>query len=330
MVDFSIIVPVYQAERYLERLINSVLAQIYTGYELVLIDDGSQDRSGEICDAFSARYPQIRTVHKKNGGVSSARNEGIKNARGQYVLFWDADDYCDSTFLKDVFCVLENNPQDICVCGYYLESKMGIEQILSKLNGAYSRKNLSIVFSEFAKESSFNSVGNKVFRTDIIKENHIEFPPQKIAEDGIFVCQYLQKAHKFYFMNKAYYYYCQNESSAVHKFCETRWQDENNYLKKIQKCAEILAPMHTSEIMGMKYRNAILFDLYNLLEAPESVAKCAKILKNHLQSTYDSIEWNFETTDKMLRLQLQLLHKYRTYEIIALMRFRKKLKRLGK
>ena len=82
--------------------------------------------------------------------------------------------------------------------------------------------------------------------------------------------------------------------------------------------------------MGAKYRNAILFDLYNLLEAPESVEKSAKILKNHLQSIYDSIEWNFETTDKMLQLQLQLLHKYRTYEIIALMRFRKKLKRLGK
>ena len=330
MVDFSIIVPVYQAERYLERLINSVLAQDYTRYELILIDDGSQDRSGEICDAFSARYPKIRTVHKNNGGVSSARNEGIRNAKGQYIFFWDADDYYDSTFLRDVFCVLENNPQDICVCGYYLETKTGTEKILSKLNGAYNRKTLSNVFSEFAKESSFNSVCNKVFRADIIKENHIEFPQQKIAEDGIFVCRYLQKADKFYFMNKAYYHYCQNDGSAVHKFCETRWQDENNYLKEIQKCVEILAPTQMSEIMGAKYRNAILFDLYNLLEAPESVEKSAKILKNHLQSIYDSIEWNFETTDKMLQLQLQLLHKYRTYEIIALMRFRKKLKRLGK
>lgn len=330
MVDFSIIVPVYQAEHYLERLINSVLAQDYTRYELILIDDGSQDRSGEICDEFSARYPQIRTVHKKNGGVSSARNEGIKNAKGQYIFFGDADDYYDSTFLKDVFCVLKNNPQDICVCGYYLETKTGTEQILSKLNGAYNRKNLSNVFSEFAKESSFNSVCNKVFRTDIIKENHIEFPLQKIAEDGIFVCQYLQKADKFYFMNKAYYHYCQNDGSAVHKFCETRWQDENNYLKEMQKCIEVLAPMQVQEIMGTKYRNAILFDLYNLLESPESVADCAKILRNHLQATYDSIEWNLETTDKMIRLQLQLLHKYRTYEIIALMRFRRKLKRLGK
>lgn len=330
MVDFSIIVPVYQAEQYLECLINSVLAQDYTRYELILIDDGSQDRSGEICDTFSARYPQIRTVHKKNGGVSSARNEGIKNAKGQYIFFGDADDYYDANFLKDIFCVLDNNPQDICVCGYYLETKTGTEQILSKLNGEYNRKSLSHVFSEFAKESSFNSVWNKVFRADIIKKNRIEFPLQKIAEDGIFVCRYLQKTEKFYFMDKAYYHYCQNDGSAVHKFCETRWQDEKKYLKEMQKCIEVLAPMQVQEIMGTKYRNAILFDLYNLLESPESVADCAKILRNHLQTTYDSIEWNHEITDKMIRLQLQLLHKYRTYEIIALMRFRKKLKQLGK
>lgn len=330
MVEFSIIVPVYQVEQYLERFIYSVLSQNYEKYELILVDDGSSDGSGRICDEFSEKHPHIRTIHKKNGGVSSARNEGIKNAKGRYIIFGDADDYYDSAFLNDVSGVLKKSPQDICICGYYHETNRGSEQIIPPLNGAYSRELLSNKFERILKDNSFNSVWNKVFRLDIIKENQIDFPIQKIAEDGIFVCRYLQKVKSLYFMDKAYYHYCQNEGSAVHKFCATRWQDENNYLKEMQKCIEVLAPTQVQEIMGTKYRNAILFDLYNLLESPESVADCAKILRNHLQATYDSIEWNHETTDKMIRLQLQLLHKYRTYEIIALMRFKRKLKRLRK
>lgn len=131
-------------------------------------------------------------------------------------------------------------------------------------------------------------------------------------------------------MDKAYYHYCQNEGSAVHKFCATRWQDENHYLKELQKCAEDLVPEKTNNIMGVKYRNAILFDLYNLLEAPESALNCAKILKRHLKEVYDLVDWNCETKDNMMRLQIALLHRYRTLEIIALMRFKKKIKKLGK
>lgn len=330
MIKFSFIVPVFQAELYLERLINSILAQDYRGYELILVDDGSSDSSGKICDEFSGKYSQIRTIHKKNGGVSSARNEGIKNAKGEYIIFGDADDYYDENYLNDIILILNNDPQDICVCGYYLETNSSTERILSQLNGTYDRESLSNMVVAFLKGSSFNPVWNKVFRTDIIKMNQIEFPKQKIAEDGMFVCQYLQKAKKFYFINKAYYHYCQNEESAVHKFCKTRWQDENNYLKEMKNCAEVLTPLQTNIIMGTKYRNAVLFDLYNLLESPESIATCAKILKYHLQSLYNLIDWNLVTSDKMLQLQVQLLRRYRTFELIALMRFRKKLKRLKK
>lgn len=330
MVEFSIIVPVYQAQKYLKRLINSVLAQDYAEYELILVDDGSSDGSGKICDEFSAEFAQIKTIHKKNGGVSSARNDGIQNAQGKYLIFLDADDYIEKGFLKDASEKLGETVVDVLVYGYYLETKSGTEKLLPKLSGVYLPESLSKEFATFALESSFNSVCNKIFRADIIKENQIEFPIQKIAEDGIFVCLFMQNAKKFYFAGRAYYHYCQNDDSAVHKFCASRWEDENRYLKEMRKCIECLAPKQTRMIMEIKYRNAILFDLYNLLESKDSIFACAETLKKHLEQIYNFIDWNMVTSDRLLKLQLKMLQGNHTLELIILMRLKRKIKRLGK
>lgn len=330
MFEFSIIVPVYQVKKYLKRLVNSVLAQDYVAYELILVDDGSSDGSEKICDEFSAKYAQIKTIHKKNGGVSSARNAGIRKAEGKYLIFLDADDYIDKNYLADVAAVVEEKAPDILIYGYCLETNSGTEKLLPKLNGDYTQESLSKDFAFFAQESSFNSVCNKVFRADIIREKQLEFPIQKIAEDGIFVCQFLQNAKNFCFAERAYYHYCQNEESAVHKFCASRWEDESNYLKEMQKCVEYLAPGQMKAIMGIKYRNAVMFDLYNLLESDKSIYGCSNILKEHLWQNYSYIDWNIDTQERLLRLQVKMLQRQHTLELIALMRLKKKIKQLGK
>lgn len=330
MVEFSIIVPVYQVKKYLKRLVNSVLAQDYAAYELILVDDGSSDGSEKICDEFSAKYAQIKTIHKKNGGVSSARNEGIQRAEGNYLIFLDADDYIDKNYLADAAAVVEEKAPDILIYGYCLETNSGMEQLLPKLNGDYTQESLPKDFAIFAQESSFNSVCNKVFRADIVREKQLEFPIQKIAEDGIFVCRFLQNTKNFYFVERAYYHYCQNEGSAVHKFCASRWEDENNYLKEMQKCLEYLAPEQMGIIMGIKYRNAVMFDLYNLLESDKSIYGCSNILKEHLRQNYSYIDWNIDTQERLLRLQVKMLQGQHTLELIALMRLKKKIKQLGK
>lgn len=330
MVEFSIIVPVYQVQKYLKRLVNSVLAQDYATYELILVDDGSSDGSEKICDEFSAKYAQVKTIHKKNGGVSSARNEGIKRAEGNYLIFLDADDYIDKNYLADAAAVVEEKAPDILIYGYCLETNSGMEKLLPKLNGEYTQESLPKDFAIFAQESSFNSVWNKVFRADIVREKQLEFPIQKIAEDGIFVCRFLQNAKSFYFAERAYYHYCQNEGSAVHKFCTSRWEDESNYLKEMQKCVEYLAPEQMRAIMGIKYRNAVMFDLYNLLESDTSIYGCSKILKEHLRQNYSYIDWNMDTQERLLRLQIKMLQGQHTLELVALMRLKKKIKRMGK
>lgn len=330
MVEFSIIVPVYQAQQYLARLVNSVLAQSFSDYELILVDDGSLDGSERLCDDFSEKYKQIKTIHKTNGGVASARNEGIRNAKGRYMIFLDADDYLDAGFLEDASDSLKKKPQDILVYGYYLEEDGTTEKFLPQLKGSYTLEMISEHFTDFTQGSIFNSVCNKVFCTDIIRSNRLEFPLQKIGEDGIFVCQYLQKIKSFYFSDQAYYHYCQNGESAVHKYCESRWSDEKKYLQEVQKCVEALAPAQLNQIMRMKYRNAILFELYNLLNSGESALVCAKKLKTHLQEMEGLIDWHFDSAEPMLKLQLMLLSRCRTLEIIVLMRLKKRIKRLGR
>lgn len=115
----SVIVPVYNVEKYIERCILSVLNQTYQNYELLLVDDGSADASGRICDAYHSRYRQIKVYHKENGGLSDARNYGLQKAKGEYIVFLDSDDYIAKEFLACLYGLLEEAQADIAVCGFY-------------------------------------------------------------------------------------------------------------------------------------------------------------------------------------------------------------------
>lgn len=115
----SVIVPVYNVEKYIERCILSVLNQTYQNYELLLVNDGSSDGSGRICDAYHSKYPQIKVYHKENGGLSDARNYGLQKAEGEYIVFLDSDDYIAGEFLACLYRLLEETRADIAVCGFY-------------------------------------------------------------------------------------------------------------------------------------------------------------------------------------------------------------------
>lgn len=326
MTEFSIIVPVYQAHQYLERLITSILAQSYDKYELLLVDDGSSDGSEKICDKFSTKYKQIKTIHKENGGVSSARNCGIENAKGNYIIFLDADDYIDHDFLVDASKTIEKYQADIFVYGYYAESEKMLREFLPSLSGVYDNAIFSEMIPTFIQDEAFNSVWNKVFSARIINDNNLRFCSQKIAEDGIFVCQYLQSVSTIYFSNKSYYHYCQNENSAVHKFCECRWENEKNYLHEVEKYMSAVAPNDVKSVMGIKYRNAILFEVYNLVDSPYSCRNCVSLLKKYLIECYDCINWKTKNQEFKFRTQIWLLKHNCIGIVILLLRIRRSWK----
>ena len=127
----SIIIPIYNIEKYVEQCVNSVLEQSYKKFEVLLIDDGSKDKSGEICDILCGLDDRVRVIHKKNGGLSSARNEGIINSKGDYIIFMDGDDYWDdSDFLHDIVNGLNKSNADLINFGFrkYYEDTDVVEQ----------------------------------------------------------------------------------------------------------------------------------------------------------------------------------------------------------
>lgn len=189
----SIIVPVYNTERYLSKCVDSILAQTYIDFELLLIDDGSTDKSGVMCDEYARKDSRIRVFHKANGGASSARNVGIKNARGEWVSFIDSDDTVPFSYVNDYLQEITDDT-DLIVAKYQVLDYSGnIELIYGKY------KNKSFSHSEFLKELFCQKSGeyqgymcNKFFRYSVLRNHNITFNESIFYnEDRLFIVQYI-------------------------------------------------------------------------------------------------------------------------------------------
>ena len=188
--QISIVVPVYNVANYLHRCVDSLLAQTFQDYEILLIDDGSLDGSGQICDEYARLDCRIKAVHKSNGGVSSARNEGLKRASGKWIVFVDSDDYVSSDYLLNFG--FDKLTADIYLQGYKIE--LG-DKILDKRfysiqkNGFYSINQLLL---EGESNNLLNSPWCKMFDINIIKKYDVRFDTNiSYGEDHLFVLEYL-------------------------------------------------------------------------------------------------------------------------------------------
>lgn len=176
---FSIIVPVYKTEQYIEKCVTSILNQTYKDFELILIDDGSPDRCPQMCDEYQKLDPRVKVIHKKNGGVSSARNCGLEIASGMFVWFVDSDDYIEPFSLQQLYEAQKEKKADLYV--------FNTQQI-------YSFHTADI--NQFFEKYYFTYVlgfgpWNKLYRRKIIQKNHLKFDEQEtIGEDLLFNINY--------------------------------------------------------------------------------------------------------------------------------------------
>lgn len=193
----SVIVPVYNVEKYLRRCVDSILAQTFTDFELLLIDDGSTDKSGEICDEYGRIDGRVRVFHQENGGVSKARNVGLDYAKGEWVTFCDSDDWLEAdAFECYAKCVLLRNIDYFC-CGYYLNGK----PTLLVGDG-------EMPVTRCLEYNECDKLWNGVYKKDTIVRNHIRFNEKiTLAEDRLFNYQYLGKCHAIYILRKCCYHY---------------------------------------------------------------------------------------------------------------------------
>lgn len=213
----SIIVPVYNTEKYLIECIDSILSQTYTDFEVLLVDDGSTDLSGKICDEYAQEDKRIRVFHKDNRGVSSARNVGLENAKGEWVCFVDSDDTIAEIFLETLLKAAVENNADSAMGGFrYIDTDKNVE-IVSKENHIETAENNIMGFYACVAPDWQRYLWNRLFRVDIINEHHLRFN-EKIyyKEDGLFLIQFLCASNgRVGVSNKVIYNYRQNSNSAM-------------------------------------------------------------------------------------------------------------------
>ena len=222
MVKYSFVIPVYNCEKYLGTCVESILNQegIHS-YEIILVDDGTKDSSGEVADELARQYAQIRTYHKENAGASSARNVGIREATGTYLLFIDGDDRVDKHLLQIVEQALRNNEQSMVVYGmsfdYYSNEQIVRNETLSCMyEGLYSVMDILKNYQEFFTDNALSSACNKVFLTEIVKTNGLKFKEgMTLYEDYEFVLRYLMHIQSVVCVKQPLYHY-RNELEHVH------------------------------------------------------------------------------------------------------------------
>ena len=291
MALISIIVPVYNVEKYLVKCIESLIGQTLKDIEIILVNDGSTDQSGDICDKYKIKDKRIKVIHKKNGGLSDARNTGIDIAIGKYIAFVDSDDWVDMQMFKKMYEMANKNKVDIVQCNYieaYDENNIGFyelehitkytsEQILEELYGQNYVKTVV--------------VWNKIYKRELFED--IRFPKGKLHEDEFTIHKILYKAKSIIDTNVPMYYYRQRADSIMNsKFSikrldliealeERRKFFKENKLNKLVKLTE-------RNICGlMKYFNM------KLLQSDISDNKIVITrIKNHMKNNYFKFMFN--------------------------------------
>lgn len=208
MLLLSIIVPIYNVEKYLVECIQSVLEQEYKDYELILVDDGSPDNCGHICDSFAQKDSRIKVIHKQNGGLSDARNNGLNIARGEYILFLDSDDYMKSDSLDDAMRLLNNKDMLICpIIKTYPDGELVVNEL--PIRGITESLDRDSLYNRMASSRTFLwKSGNNIYRRRIIEENAIMFEVDLIgAEDCDFFMRFVRVSNNYILYNKAIIHY---------------------------------------------------------------------------------------------------------------------------
>ena len=212
----SFIVPIYNVERYLQKCVDSILAQSYSNIEVVLVDDGSTDESVAICDSYANRDKRVQVIHKENGGASSARNEGLRFAHGSYIAFIDSDDYVSPLMSEKLYSAMEQTNSDLAMCYFSYTNENGdiTDNYVDKTRiGEYETDELLRTLSSGWTLGIL--VWNKLFKKSLFDETGIRFVEGKIAEDEIIAHHLLSQVKKAVVIPDILCFYRKREGSVT-------------------------------------------------------------------------------------------------------------------
>ena len=277
MLKYSVIIPVYNVESYLPRCIDSLLAQNYVDLEILLIDNGSKDQSGQICEDYAAQFSNITAYHIPNKGVGSARNFGLSKAKGEFICFVDADDYLVGNLFSDVESQLDSQ-LDLLVFSYY----NSIEKNLSEINrsakilpaeGKKDKSDFIALFQELWLTDMMYTVWNKIYRREFLEEHQIVFESYELGEDVRFNLTVYQHVNKVFLVKSAYYVYVSGRvDSAMGQYNPNRM---NYQLEELGKVDQLMISWnsHDDQFIDQIKARILMSNIQNISKQKMSLSK---------------------------------------------------------
>jgi len=228
----SVVVPVYNVEQYLEKCVNSIINQTYKNLEIILVDDGATDSSGNMCDQLAKSDSRITVYHKENGGLSDARNYGVERATGDYIGFVDSDDYIDSEMYEELYEAIKKENVDVVECNLKIIYPDRVELFTEqKYYNVYTKQEY---LEEYLKiEKIFGSACVRLIKSDIAKK--LKFPVGKLYEDTYYAYDLIEKVDRYVIMNSPYYNYLMRENSITNTKFNPRIFDLIEIVEKFHK-----------------------------------------------------------------------------------------------
>lgn len=337
---FSIIIPVYNVENYLSKCVGSVLNQSYSDFEIILINDGSTDKSAELCDNFMKKDRRVKSIHQLNSGVSTARNRGLELSSGDYVLFMDSDDYWDNdSVLYDLVTILkeEDNPDWIHNDSYIIERSNGTKYIHetglnpSIFNSLIGKKALINFLS--STEYFMGSVCKSVFKTSVIKEHKIEFEDGiSVGEDADWLYRFILRSKRNILINRPFY--CHRFDRPGSAMATKNYYKINSYLSIIEKWFDIAVATNDEyfkNIINQKFSDNFIdyfkyiyplkseerlilikkierIEILNYVKKPQNIKISNKIYKTGFEKTlrYLYLKYAFKTYLRKIAIKVKI------------------------
>ena len=302
MAQVSIIVPVYQVETYLRQCIDSILAQTFTDFELILVDDGSKDKSGEICDEYAGKDGRVRVIHKENGGLSDARNAGLEQAAGEYFMFVDSDDYIAPTMIERLYNSIQSESADIAACNFcYVFDKKEKKDFSTAMEAEVLQGSEIFYYRKNDRSYGFWTVAwNKLYKSETFR--NVRFRFGKYHEDEFWANDIYQLEIRVATIPECLYYYRQRDNSIMGKESIARNLDILEALRE-----RIYIYLEKQEYTDQAYKVLI----YSL----EYLDKCRRLITNGNEKKL-FIQAEKQTKDIIQQLKKRKLSKIKSVSLV--------------
>lgn len=289
----SVIVPIYKVEKYLSECVDSILNQTYENFEIILIDDGSPDNSGKICDEYASKDNRIKVIHKENGGLPSARNAGLNVASGEYVAFVDSDDAIENNYLEELYKSIIEEKSDVSFCKIAWYNGVDTFDFKEKLPDHSIDVNCkNEEFSAFAKRfftqknNFFGSVCRSLFPKKVYKNVRFDEGIKKGAEDLVFTLNSLKYAEKLSFVNKELYKYRVNLSSVTYTYKKDFLASQIHFKRDIENVVKDLKLDAFDKILDIYFCLICYYLFSNELKFRKSIPNSREKLKEIRESEF--------------------------------------------